>query len=301
MAEELDFRKLRYVVRVAQTKSVTAAADTLAITQPALSRCISQMEAELGVRIFQRLPRGVVLTEEGESFVSRAKTILADLDALGEDFKGGQFEARRRLRFGVAPGTYLPLVAPAFGNFASTYPEVAIETVSGKPQDLVPKLGTGELDLVLSSSEHLARWQDIDSEELATLWFAYMFRKGHPIAKQKKLGAKEILANPVILPATLDWMYLDLEKMHRANDMPAFKPQYITDDLTVAFSLISKTNAYWPLLTTSASMDRLSKDFKLVKVGELRPRRYLCLAYSSSRPRSPLADMMISTIRDTDI
>ena len=75
MASRLDFRKLRYVVAVAQVSSLTAAAKLLSITQPALTRCISEVEEDLGIQIFMRLPRGVALTEEGERFVNRARVL----------------------------------------------------------------------------------------------------------------------------------------------------------------------------------------------------------------------------------
>ena len=81
----IDLRRLRYIVEAARAKSVTAAAHILAITQPALTRNITEVEEELGVQIFHRLPRGIELTEKGEEFVNRARVILEDVELLSRD------------------------------------------------------------------------------------------------------------------------------------------------------------------------------------------------------------------------
>ena len=72
MTANLDFRKLRYVVATAETGSLTGAATMLSITQPALTRCIAEVEEQLGIKIFFRQARGVSATKEGERFINRA-------------------------------------------------------------------------------------------------------------------------------------------------------------------------------------------------------------------------------------
>ncbi|MDQ3271651.1 MAG: LysR family transcriptional regulator, partial [Pseudomonadota bacterium] len=73
----MELRHLRYFVGVAEQGSVSRAAEKLFIAQPALSAQIRQLEEELGVSLFVRLPRGVRLTQAGESFLADAKAILS--------------------------------------------------------------------------------------------------------------------------------------------------------------------------------------------------------------------------------
>lgn len=78
----LNIQQLRYVVATAEHGSMTAAAASVPVAQPALSRAVRQLERELGTTLFARSGRGVALTADGESFVRRVRRVLASIDAL---------------------------------------------------------------------------------------------------------------------------------------------------------------------------------------------------------------------------
>ncbi len=82
MRSQIDLKRMRYIFEVARVEAITTAAKSLSITQPALTRNIAEVEEELGVQIFYRLPRGIELTEEGKELVTRDKQILGDVDNL---------------------------------------------------------------------------------------------------------------------------------------------------------------------------------------------------------------------------
>ena len=298
MADRLDFRKLRYVVAVAEEHSLTGAAKLLSITQPALTRCLTDVEDYLGMQLFHRLPRGISLTEEGEKFVSRAKTLLDDLEALGEDFRLGASASRGHLRLGVAPGPFLSIAASSLADFASAHPEVDITTSAGRPQEVVPKLETGELDIVISTTNYLKQWPDLPKENIAPLQFSYMMRRGHPMAEQGYLTKDDVLQYPSILPATSDWMHRDIASLHERLGLPPTKATYFTDDFNLIFSLLNRTDAYFPLVTITNSMMELSEQFSLLTLSRAISNQYLCLAYSKTRAPSPLIKMLLPILRD---
>jgi len=128
----VDLKRLRYIVEAARAGSVTAAARVLAITQPALTRNIAEVEEELGIQIFHRLPTGIVLTEEGEEFVDRSRIIVDDVAALCLDTKKRGNEPAGRLRVGFSPAGYIYSVTEVMGEFAARYPEITIETITGR-------------------------------------------------------------------------------------------------------------------------------------------------------------------------
>src|SRR6516165_2847164 len=98
----MELRHLRYFVAIAEERSFTAAAERLWVAQPGLSTTIRRLEAELGVRLFERHTRGVDLTEAGALFLERARATLGAADAAsatGLDLKGG---VPGTLRLGLA-------------------------------------------------------------------------------------------------------------------------------------------------------------------------------------------------------
>lgn len=101
----MELRHLRYFVGVAELGSVSRAAEKLFIAQPALSAQIRQLEEELGVRLFVRLPRGVRLTQAGESFLGDAKAILARAQQATVRARERQSGQRATLRLGLVPST----------------------------------------------------------------------------------------------------------------------------------------------------------------------------------------------------
>src|SRR5262245_56097333 len=80
----MDLRRLRTFVTVAELGTVSKAALRLHVTQPALSRQISDLQQELGFRLFDRVGRGLVLTAEGEQFLRDCRSVLNHVDSLGE-------------------------------------------------------------------------------------------------------------------------------------------------------------------------------------------------------------------------
>ena len=103
MRTQIDLKRLRYIVEIARCESITTAAETLSLTQPALTRSVAEVENELGTKLFHRLPRGVALTEQGERFVQGARRVIGDVDDLISDIRDASEALCGRLRIGVSP------------------------------------------------------------------------------------------------------------------------------------------------------------------------------------------------------
>ncbi len=145
----LSVGRLRVLKEVAYRGSFSAAAQALSYTQSAVSQQIAALEAETGMALLERHPRGVSLTAAGQTLVGHAEGILARLDAAEAalaaiaGLRGGQL---RMASFPTAGATLMPL---AIANFRASYPDVELTLAEGEPQDIVPRLRAGELDLAL--------------------------------------------------------------------------------------------------------------------------------------------------------
>jgi DNA-binding transcriptional LysR family regulator len=145
----LNVARLRVLKEVAYRGSFSRAADALSYTQSAVSQQIAALEAEAGMALLERHPRGVSLTAAGQTLVGHAEGILARLDAADAalsaiaGLRGGRL---RMASFPTAGATLMPL---AVATFRASYPDVELTLAEGEPEEIAPRLRAGELDLAL--------------------------------------------------------------------------------------------------------------------------------------------------------
>jgi DNA-binding transcriptional LysR family regulator len=145
----LNVARLRVLKEVAYRGSFSRAADVLSYTQSAVSQQIAALEAEAGLALLERHPRGVSLTAAGQTLVGHAEGILARLEAADAalaaiaGLRGGRL---RMASFPTAGATLMPL---AIATFRSSYPDVELTLAEGEPEEIAPRLRAGELDLAL--------------------------------------------------------------------------------------------------------------------------------------------------------
>jgi DNA-binding transcriptional LysR family regulator len=150
MASDPDLRQLRAFAAVHDAGSVSAAARTVHLTQPALSRRISELESALGVRLFDRTGGRLRLTSEGESLLVHSRNVLAEGESLvtrAEAFRKGR---GRTLAVGTAPMTMESVIAPALHRYLREHQEIDVRLVEGGAPALLDKVQKGELHLTLS-------------------------------------------------------------------------------------------------------------------------------------------------------
>ncbi len=145
----LTLKQLRYFEALARHSHFGRAADACAISQPAISVQIKELEEELGTELFERSARQVRLTGFGEEFAERVRDILRSVDELGDLARASRDRLAGRLRIGVIP-TIAPYLLPAIiGNLSRTHDGLDIhvrETLTGK---LINELAQGRLDTAI--------------------------------------------------------------------------------------------------------------------------------------------------------
>jgi DNA-binding transcriptional LysR family regulator len=145
----LNVSRLRVLNEVAHRGSFSAAAAALSYTQSAVSQQIAALEAEAGITLLERRPRGVHLTSAGRALVEHTEGILARLQAAEEELsaiaglRGGEL---RMASFPTAGATLMPL---AIARFRASYPEVRLTLAEGEPEEIAARLHAGEFDLAL--------------------------------------------------------------------------------------------------------------------------------------------------------
>jgi DNA-binding transcriptional LysR family regulator len=145
----LNVSRLRVLAEVAKCGSFSAAADALSYTQSAVSQQIATLEAEAGMTLLERHPRGVRLTAAGEALVGHTEGILARLEAAETELSALAGLRAGRLRMASFPTAGATLMPLAIATFRSDYPDIELTLSEGEPEEIAPRLRAGEFDLAL--------------------------------------------------------------------------------------------------------------------------------------------------------
>jgi LysR family nitrogen assimilation transcriptional regulator len=153
----MELRGIQYFVQIADEGSITRAAQKLGVTQPALTRHVKQLEAELGTPLLVRLPRGVRLTTAGRDFLEYGRRIAQEVARAREHVHGVAEAPRGRVVVGTSP-TLAPLLLP--GCIARTRqqcPLITLQVMEGFGAQLLDALLTGRLDVAVMTNPPRSR------------------------------------------------------------------------------------------------------------------------------------------------
>jgi DNA-binding transcriptional LysR family regulator len=153
----MELRQLEYVVAIADTGGFTRAAHRCHVAQPALSRQVAQLEAELGVRLFHRTTREVRLTGAGHAFIPAARRVLAEAASARAAVGAVASIYRGQVRLGATQTASGSLdLAGLLGEFRRRFPGATVMIMAGPRQELLDGVAAGDLDIALAAGADTA-------------------------------------------------------------------------------------------------------------------------------------------------
>jgi DNA-binding transcriptional LysR family regulator len=247
----LDSRRLRVLCEVARRGSFSAAATALGYTQPAVSRQIATLEAEVGAVLVRRVPAGAVLTDAGRLLVERAETILARLEDAEMELKALAGLEGGTLRLAAFASASASVVPVAVARFRERYPAIELSISMADPEDSVPRLRAGEFDLVLShdglrdiggSGEQRGAGAGSPGIELVPLFDDPMYvamPAGHRLADRPALTMADFAQEPWMLATTASCP--DARLFMRSCHTAGFEPRiaFQNDDYSAILGFVA--------------------------------------------------------------
>ncbi|HBH38615.1 MAG TPA: LysR family transcriptional regulator [Curvibacter sp.] len=199
MQRHITLKQFRYFLAVSETASVAAAARMINIAQSAVTKSIQELEDALGVKLFERTTKGMVLTQDGHRFQASARKVIAAVAEAGQLGRGKPETLSGNLTVGVTSlvaGYYL---ADLFARFQRSHPSVTISVVEDAPQFLEHLLINGEVDLAIMVSNALGDPQALEVEALTRSPNRVWMASGHALAEKTELTLQECAAYPQVL------------------------------------------------------------------------------------------------------
>jgi DNA-binding transcriptional LysR family regulator len=178
-------------VTVAQEGQMTRAAQRLQLAQPALSQAIARLEAQGGVKLLERHPRGVTVTPAGAAFLEKAQTTLAAIEDASATARAWATQQGGRLRAGFVSMTPPMLAGDLFPRFSAAYPDVTIEWRElGYPwQDARSWLGNADLALIWFAPP----LPGLASQSIRTSPRVVAMAESHPLADRSELRVRDVV------------------------------------------------------------------------------------------------------------
>jgi DNA-binding transcriptional LysR family regulator len=294
-----DLRLLNVLREVALRGSFSAAAESLAYTQPAISQQIARLEKHVGVKLIEREPRGVRLTPAGEVLVRHTERVMAQLAAADEELQDVAAQARGRLRIGsfaTAAGTIVPRAVAAFRPLR---PAIEVEISLLDPHESIPAVRRGDLEIAITEEGGFESEVDTDGLQIEHLLDDHMWVSlpaDHPLATRPTVDLVDLRDE--------DWMFAclsgtcaDSNVVLRACRDAGFQPRiaYQSDDYFAIQGLVASGMgvALIPGLGLASTRDDVA-----VRPVKGRPPHRRVAAVTASEPTGGAIPTMLECLRD---
>lgn len=177
----VNMRHIRAFLAIAQHASFTRAADQLALSQPALTICIRQLEDCLGLAVFNRTTRRVSLTFAGQEFLPTARRLLSEFEAALSNMQAHADSQRGRVSVAALPSVAAEWLPPTVSHFARTYPQVSIEITAEDSRGVYRCVRENEVNFGFAGQLNPA--PDLTVRKLQAEAIGLVCRPDHPLAK----------------------------------------------------------------------------------------------------------------------
>lgn len=290
----MNFQQLRHFVVVAEEGNILGAAQRLNISQSGLSRSISTLENEMGLGLFERTPKGVILTEFGSLFLPRAQLIVNEHDRVRDEAKAYRSDGGGSLRIGTNNSFAYYIIPTAVARVLQEFPNAAVTLVTDTYTNLMNQLKSGQVDFVFSLYSDGSQVADCDYEKIHA-WRTRVFAAAnHPLRERKLVVAEDLAAE--------HWALIDGASAERAfhnffadEGLATPKVSFRCASVALLTTIVTQANLLTLLPETFAR-----RDSRLTVLPTAQPfgSASCGLIHRVSSVESPLGLMAAQAIRD---
>jgi len=296
-----ELRHLQVFREVARLGSLSAAAELLAYTQPAVSQQMAALERRAGMPLLERTTRGVRLTDAGEALLRHAEKILAEQTLAERELEAIAGLHGGRVRMAAFPTAGAALVPAAVALFSARYPDVVLSVSEAEPEESVPMLRAGELELAIVG-EAIKRpegfsdlYAGLDLHHLLDEPRYALLPADHRLARRKRLRlqdlAHEVRIELARTPTRENRIYLAPGPETSPEEPPiAFR----SDDFNVVQGMVAAGAGI--AVVPELALTSLRADITTRNLGSSAPMRTIAAATLAGVHRSPATNAMLDLL-----
>lgn len=291
MKNYFQIQSLEHFVALARTRNFTRAASELNLSQSALSRAIQKLEDQLGMPLFERKPREVILTDLGELLLDRAKDILKRVeDTFSELAEAGR---RGRIRLGAIP-TIAPYFLPGLlGSFSRKHPNVSVVVHEDTTDMLIRRCLHAEIDLAIVALPIITK--ELEVEPLFSEELLLVLPVGHPLASRKSVKVEAVNDYPFVMLNEAHCLSENIASFCRRQSVQPVTVER-TSQLATVQELVALDHGVSIVPAMARQIDMSEKRVYRSFVGE-RPSRTIALMWNPSRHQTEAMKSLIQHLR----
>ncbi len=252
MRRGLKLTHLRLFAVLAQTGQISAAAEALAISQPAASRLAAQAERMTGAKLYERTSHGIVLTAPGRAFANRARRMLHEVDEtereLAEILEGNA----GTVKIGSVTGPAFEHVLPAIRQARVHLPRVAVNVEVSTSDVLTDALFEGSLDFILARLPPRRDPRQFEARFIGPEPISLIVRREHPLLRRPEAAMHRLMEFDWVLPLEGALLRTTVETALLAHGMPLPAKVLNTSSFLLTIVTVNQTNAIAPVATSVA-------------------------------------------------
>ena len=241
----ITYRHLQCFIEIVRQNSVTRAADVLALTQPAVSKKLKELEDMLGIRLMERSKKGVELTQFGEVFIKYAGASLAALREGTDSIIQAQKKGSMHISVGVLPTVAASVMPRAVIKFRKSGMDVTLNLISGPNTLLLGQLRVGELDLVVGRLAEPKLLSGLSFQHLYSEIVTFVVRPGHPLLENNSFNIQDIRNFTVMFPTKDSIIATSAERFLISQGVGMLPDRIETISVAFGKEYIRQSDAIW--------------------------------------------------------
>jgi DNA-binding transcriptional LysR family regulator len=290
-------KHLQMLVALDDLRHVGRVANSLHITQPAVSLALGELEKGLGFKLFERTPRGVVPNIYGECLIKQARVVLACLAQVRDELHALQSGSSGKITVGALPAVTPGLIPQALAMFKRRTPNTTVIVQEGAMDALLPELRRGAIDMMIGRLVNRDFSDDLSEEVLDKGNIVLVVGCSHPLAKQKRIAWDDLAPYPWALPPVGSLSREPLENALQQNGC-ALPADYVeTLSIHVITGYLQATKAIGLLSQAAARhyiRNGLLAQLPLTLPDPLRP---IGMTWNGHKPQSPAVKSFMTCLR----
>jgi LysR family transcriptional regulator, regulator for genes of the gallate degradation pathway len=294
----VDQKRLADLLAVARTGSFGRAAAARSVSQPALSVSIALLEKSVGGAVVTRSRSGAVLTPLGEILADHARTLEQLLTRAEAEARLFGTDTRGPLTIGATPVAAASIIPRAILRMTQTVPRLAISVVEGVHDDLVARLATGEMDLVLAPLGGHRADPDIVQTPLLRGPMTVLMRPTHPLARRRTVRFKQLATAEWVLPNPGSALRRRLDALFLLTGTPMPPHTIATNSITTVKSLIRRSDRIAIMSRAMAEAELAAGQLVAVPITDGPFTQTLGIKRWRQRKVSPVMQRFIETLHE---